>query len=172
MKKIILSLTIILLLFAACDKGCKIKRPKNVKPIDWENYNDVYDVFGNYNTLCSETKEKDRGREIMICGWIFQGIEENPFYNISRTFAIISNEEDIFLGNFSTRGTGIYVCLDYSNNNENLINSLKIKFDTTDITKKCFIKGKLSFKCLHIEKCSKAVPYIILEDMNNIYFKE
>ena len=171
MKRIILCLTALLLLFAACEKGCKIKYPKDVKPIDWENYNAVYDVFWNYITLCKEANEEDYGKDIMVCGWVFQGIEKNPFYNISRAFAIISDEEDIFFGNFSTNGTGFYVHPNYGDSNQNLIDSLKIKFDTTDITKKCFIKGKLSFDCLHTEKCSRAVPEIILEDINNINFE-
>ena len=165
--------TAILLLFATCKKSCLQKRPKDVKPIDWENYNDVYDVFWNYNTFCSETKEKDRGKEIMICGWIFHGWNEKPLRN-GGEFVVISNEKDIFEPNFSTstRGTGICVRSYYGGQNECLLDSLRIKFDTTDITKKCFIKGILIFKCLHTEKCSKAEPEIILEDINNICFEK
>ena len=72
MKRIILCLTAIVLLFTACDKGCNIARPKDVKPIDWENYNDVYDVYWNLLKFCSEPSNDD-GRYIKISGWIFQG---------------------------------------------------------------------------------------------------
>jgi len=41
MKRIILCFTAILLLFTDCNKDCIIKHPKDVKSIDWENYNDI-----------------------------------------------------------------------------------------------------------------------------------
>ena len=34
--------------FSSCQKSCIKDRPKNVKPIDWNNYNDVSTVFWNY----------------------------------------------------------------------------------------------------------------------------
>jgi hypothetical protein len=56
---IISCLTAILLLFTTCEKNCIGKRPKDVKPIDWENYNDVHTVYWNYVSLYSERKQED-----------------------------------------------------------------------------------------------------------------
>ena len=58
---IVLRFTIVLLLFAGCDKNCKIKYPKDLKPIDWENYNDVYDVIWNYTDI---KESSDMGKTI------------------------------------------------------------------------------------------------------------
>ena len=61
MKKIclLLILSLAAVLFAACGKFCLEKCPKDIKPIDWENYNSVYDVFYNYYRLCSEQRYED-----------------------------------------------------------------------------------------------------------------
>ena len=67
MKRIILYLTALLLVFFACEKSCLEKKPKDVKPIDWENYNDVYTAFWNTYSACSESKNAKR--EIMVYGW-------------------------------------------------------------------------------------------------------
>ena len=176
MKRIIIAFTALLLLFAACKEkyDCKMDHPKDLKPIDWENYNDVYTVYWNFFCFCSKVKENPLNREIMVCGWIFQGVEgKYPFDNLY--FTLISNEEDIFWWNCSTRGKGVVIrpyCKDSNGNFIDPRDSLRIKFDTTDITKKCFIKGRLGFECLNTDGCSMAVPEIILEDINNIYFEK
>jgi hypothetical protein len=68
MRKLILSFTAVFLLFVACNKNCKIKYPKDVKPIDWENYNDVYTVYWNMVHCCSETIDL-QNETIKISGW-------------------------------------------------------------------------------------------------------
>jgi ABC-type oligopeptide transport system substrate-binding subunit len=71
MKKInlLLILSFAAVLFAACEKNCIGKRSKDVKPIDWENYNDVSTVYWNYVSLYSERKQEDEGKTIKISGW-------------------------------------------------------------------------------------------------------
>jgi len=173
-------ITTLLLLFTACKKDCrkgnckddpcKIDRPKDVKPIDWEGYNSVYDVFWNYK---GTEKSSDMGKNIKIYGWIFQGIEDYEFDGYK--FALISDKEGVFLSNFSTinSGTGIYV-ISYAyfvGNNENFTDSLKNKFAINDITKKCFIKGRLFYNELYTNYCKNITPMITLEDVNDIYFE-
>jgi hypothetical protein len=172
MKKIILYTLIIILTFSACEKMCKsIKPPKDLKAIDWENYNDVYTVYGNFHTLCSETKEKYRDREILVCGWIWEpldggistslhdGISTSEFYLMED---LSKARDEQLLGNLSIP------ILYYGQTNE----ELQIKFDTSNLTKKCFVIGKLRFNCLHSGLCSKTYPVIVVNSSSdNIYFE-
>lgn len=156
----ILCITVILLSSAACDKFCGMKPPKDVKPIDWDNYNDVHTVFWNYYTLCSETKEKDRGKEIMVSGWISQGAYKSALFfveDVSKTND--NNNTPLAMGNIPI------VSIDLE---------LQNKLDTSDITKKCYVKGTLDFDCLYVMSrvCeSKSRPKINVLNADDIYFK-
>jgi hypothetical protein len=44
------------------------------------------------------------------------------------------------------------------------------KLDTSDLTKKCFIKGKLDFRRFK-RTCCVRVPVIIITNVNDIYFE-
>jgi hypothetical protein len=155
MKRIILYLTAILLLFAACDKGCKIKRPKDLKPIDWENYNDVYTVVWNYKNECRGT-EKDENKDVMVSGWVYN------FNGLSTRQFDLSDSPDV-----KTPRIMITTFLDSP------LEGLEIiyKLDTSDLTKKCFIKGKLFFYQESTNNCCRVYPLIFLNDANNIYFE-
>jgi hypothetical protein len=167
MKKLMLAFIALFFLLSACKNDCNIKYPKNIKPIDWENYNDVYTVYWNFCSLCDQRKEGDRGKEIKLCGWVFQGIDEtqSPFQDGYLGFPIISNEDDIFWWNFSTRGVGLYVKF------SNIKDSLQTKFDKTDITQKCFIKGILDYNHL-LTECCRSIPTIIIASADDIYFEK
>ena len=170
MKKRILCLTAILLLFTNCNEDCKenckeeapckIDRPKDIKPIDWENYNDVYSVFWNYRTLCSEIKEEDRGREIMVYGWVqpdWDGISVS-----ASMFALKDDRNDIIQAHVEIKTSTDKLEYDL----------IQKKLDSCDLTKKCFIKGKLDFHCLQIQGCSKSEPQMYLENVTDIYFEK
>jgi hypothetical protein len=146
MKRIVLCITALLLLFASCDKGCKIKRPKDVKPIDWENYNDVYTVYWNCYFLCSEIKDRNMHNKIMIYGWI-QNITNGSF-SLVDTFNKISS-------------ISITMCCE----------ELQTKLDTIDISKKYFVKGELLFILSNPTECCTTSPEIRVVDINDIYFK-
>ena len=160
MKRGILCLAAILLLSVACEKQCLTQRPKDVKPIDWGDYNDVYTVYWNYHTLCSETKEEDRGKEIMIYGWMQPGWDG---VSVSASmFALKDDRNDIILASIDIKT--VVNSLEYD--------SIQTKLNSCDLAKKCFIKGRLDFHCLHIQGWSKAVAGIYLENVNDIYFEE
>lgn len=170
MKQIILCLTTIILLFAACTPNCNIKKPKGVKPIDWVNYNDVYTVFWNCVRDCKEP-DNDKGREIKIYGWMFQGCHGetlNPSF-----FCVIDNEANIFANNSSV-GTSIYVRVGGNNYEEMraLIDSLKSKFASADITKKCYIRGRLFLDQQPENYCCRTAPEIIINSVDDINFEE
>jgi hypothetical protein len=158
MKKIsfliILCLTAILLLFAACDKTCGIKSPKDVKPIDWENYNSVYDVFYNYYRLCSEQRYEDSEKTIMVSGWLYRLWGG---YFILRNIPNHTNEDSEF--------PSIQLLI-YGIEKEFIA-----KIDTCDLTKKCFVKGELIFGCAEAGLCSTSAPLIIIKSVDDIYFE-
>jgi len=153
-KILFLSLVSILLLFVGCEKSCNVKAPKNLKPIDWENYNDVYTVYWNYVSLEWKSNQEDEGKTIKVSGW-------SPWWY------------DLF-----------YLC-DYAKYVDNTVRpdaiptiliicdlpGFKEKLNTCDLTKKCFVKGKLSFHVNEMGFCNKVVPVIEVIDINDIYFE-
>jgi len=151
---IISCLTAKLLLFSACDKACGTKRPKDVKPINWENYNSAYDVFYNYHTLCSEQRYEDSEKTIMVSGWLYR-LWGGDF--ILRNIPNHTNE------NLEYPWIGIET---FEVNKE-----FNAKIDTCDLTKKCFIKGKLIINCLEKGMCSTSIPEIIISNVDDIYFE-
>jgi hypothetical protein len=160
MKKLILLLTAILLLFSGCPKHCLVDSPKDIKPIDWENYNDVATLFWNYYALSSETKWEDENKEIMVYGWILNqlglGVKANNFSLLDDLDKI---QDPHPTRPFITIRT--YQAIE-----------LQSIFDTCDLTKKCFVKGKLNFGHINTSGvCNTTHPEILITDINDIYFK-
>ena len=155
MKQIILYFTALLLLFVACDKECKIDRPKDVKPIDWENYNDVYTVYWNLVHLSSEPINL-QSDTIKITGWV-----RLPLYSMEGYFNLVEN--------VSQAGK-----IPGSVSNPNIIvicpNSIREYLDTCDLTRQCFIEGLLIFEEAPLKGCKK-VPKIVITNVNDIYLK-
>jgi hypothetical protein len=159
-KKIILLVFVcaFCVVFAACKDGCMVKAPKHIEPIDWNNYNDAQNVFWNYYTVCSEIKEEDRGREIMVSGWISQGINKINLFFVKDSLHINDNNP-LHTGNIPI------VCKDPE---------LQNKLDTSNVKKRCYVKGILRFDCLHIMSrvCeSESRPKIEVSNANDIYFE-
>jgi len=48
---------------------------------------------------------------------------------------------------------------------------LQAKLDTSDLTKKCFIKGTLCLEEIITKGCCRATPAIVIRDINDIYFE-
>jgi hypothetical protein len=176
MKKIYFLLLAICLIGTACeekDKQCNnIEKPADLKPIDWENYNDAYTVYRNYYSSCGAAKREDIGKDIMIYGWIctiyrdkymlengdwlYDGVKlvDNPnFYNPNKK-------------NSLPEGTWIGIESGFP------IDEFQAKLDACDLAKKCFIKGKLGFREIEAGMCCKSLPYIHIIEIENIYFEE
>ena len=139
----------------SCKPNCDPKIPKDVKAIDWENYNDVYTVNWNYVRKCMEPNS-DIGKYIKVYGWIVGD------YPLIDPFFLVSNGEK----------TMIYVKFSYEVDYDELINSLKMKFAANDITKKCYVTGKLSLEELPDNVCCRTMPIIIINSADDIYFEE
>ena len=160
MKKIILCLTAILLLFATCDKGCKIKRPKNLKPIDWENYNDVNTVYWNCVKSCEKYSDEHEGKIVKISGWI-------DWYKEYNIFTLCDDSKN----------------LGYGSTFPSVIIKIKIPgiggvvLSNKDFTKKIYIEGRLSFGYNFFSKAEgfynspKADVIITIETLNDFYFE-
>jgi len=149
MKKIILVFTAIVLLFTACEKSCLEKKPKNLKLIDWENYNDVYTVYWNYHQECPG-KQEDENKEIMVYGWI-----KNGFMG----WELVADR------NSNPNGGNSHVILQAANQVPAII-------DSSDLTKKCFIKGILGLCNFPTNNCCHVVPLIMITNINDIYFEK
>jgi hypothetical protein len=165
MKKIILSFTAILILFLSCDKGdCEMKRPKDVKSIDWENYNDVYTVYWNYvfYNRPGKINEEDCGKDIMLCGFASNWDSRPPSAN---GFIIVDNANEY--------DPSIHIQPSFWEQDSH--KQLQTILDTGYLANmKCYVKGKLYFKNLTptMEKCQTYQPIITIDNVNDIYFKE
>jgi len=155
MKRIILHLATILLLFAACDKNClNLKeKPKNLKPIDWENYNDVNTVY--WNLYSFEGEMVPVHTEIMVYGWVHyqDGIS-------ARGFTLV-DDPNIILDTHGRPKIDV----------ENGFVELQAMFDTNYLTKRCFVKGKLFYSGITYGFCNIIEPGIYVTDINDIYFE-
>jgi hypothetical protein len=49
--------------------------------------------------------------------------------------------------------------------------SLPSKFDTCDLTKKCFVKGELRIKSYPLLYCSHLMPMVAVLNIDDIYFE-
>ena len=155
MKRIILYLTVIVLLFAACDRACKINYPKYVNPIDWENYNDIHTVYWNTIHCCDETISL-QSDTIMISGW-------KPWSY--REFSLCDDAK------YADRGLGLTAASPIISIWSKLPEFETI-LDTCDLTKKCFVKGNLSFQYgSHRQKYCRLECCIEITNINDIYFE-
>jgi len=134
----------------ACGSDCSIDKPKNLKPIDWEGWNDVYTVYWNTSMECSEASNNPIfGREINVNGYVhFNGIYSNGTYDIP---SLRDNKYDVFIHWYDPL----------------ILNVLT----EIDLTKKCYIKGKLSYSTIQT-MCCNVVPEVWIENIDDIYFEK
>jgi len=155
MKKIILLLfTAVLILFSGCEKNCLLKKPKNLKSVDWENYNDVYTLYWNFMKPCSEISEFEN-KVIKIAGWREWSSGE---YNI------VLCDDPNYCDTIFHSNSPVAI---------NIISNFSIQplLDSCDFTKKCFITGTLKFNHLKMGLCCRAEPEVFVTDINDIYFE-
>jgi hypothetical protein len=143
-------------LFIACDKTCGIKPPKDIKPIDWENYNDVGTVYWNLSGCCDDnTIKQHEGRTIKVYGWI-----RSPFS--AKGFCLIDNWNKIY---DNIQRPYIYI------ENHSYTDELQAKFDTCAHIKKCFIKGEFNVRMEKTPKGCTINPGIEVTNINDVYFE-
>jgi hypothetical protein len=169
MKKIIVCLMTVLLGLASCDKACNPKHPQDLKPIDWENYNDVYTVYWNYINKCREKSyNRNEKKKIKVYGWV----KQDPYGNNDFTHScfLINEQSEIFATNMSNC---TFVSVNLLDTNVDFQWDTIVKIDTSVITsKKCYIEGEMSFRCIGSRNCPETVCVIDVYNFDNIYYKE
>ena len=178
MKKLIIQVLILcgIALFAlSCNENknpCQIERPKNLKIIDWDNYNDVYAVYWTYNKRdLSETwVYDDTLKTIKICGYLYQGDLDTDYY--PKYFTLIDSEADISASFYPIS----YVRCEVVGNSSDVINLLNIIFAAENATKKCYVRGKpfLVATCIDGDDfgcCLFDPPIIRIYSADDVYFE-
>jgi hypothetical protein len=136
------------------------KLPKDLKPIDWINYNDVYTVYWNNINNCVEGDFSDENKKIKIYGWV-----HNPNGNkdFSHDFILIDDQSQIFAPNSSDCSIDVFL-------------EKGVKVDTNGIilNKKCYVEGKLFFMCLTHNRggAQTTVTFVRVYNSNDIYFEK
>jgi len=141
----------------SCDRDndnshCYLDRPQDLRPIDWESYNDVYTIFWTYSKLedgfAHSTREirRDTAKVIKLYGWLHQGNDSSVDIT---SLTLVGSETYIFtqleeLHNFFPLSTLPRVSLRLVSGTD-LEETLKQKFDTIDITRKLYVRGRLYF---------------------------
>jgi len=159
MKKVILYIAALFMLSVACKPNCDVKIPNGVKPIDWENYNDTYTVYWNYKgNDCSSSGKT--GLTIKMYGWIFhpQDVSAWSFYLLSDSLLVEANNPKCAM---------VWIkCFEKEE-----IGRLKAKFDTSDLTKKCYVAGKLFIDSFSNNDCCTTESEITIENADDVYFE-
>lgn len=168
MKRIILIVFGLLFLLSSCIKCREIEKPKNLKPIDWKNYNDVYDVYWNSLAYCSDVDiwAFENAEEIKIYGWISNAFNEYPAK--ASDFSLINDFSEIYAPNTS-KTSRIYIDTQFLTSEE--LEKLQAKLDMYDYEKRCFLQGDLIMSCAETTTCSKAYPVILLRNVDSVYFE-
>ena len=151
-KILLLTCCVSLIFFSSCKEyegQCsEVKIPKNLSPIDWDNYNEVYTVHWNYSGTCTKmNKNNDIGKVIKVYGWI----EQESFR--PEWFYLVDKDTNIAIHSYS------------------IADSLRDKFSTFDITKKCYITGILNIEEQPNNNCCYASPKIVITNIDNINFE-
>jgi len=137
-------------LFYGCET-CKIKYPKNLKPIDWENYNDVHTVVWNFLSECNGFDYGMQKKNIMIYGWM-------TGYSVHSGIIQIKNNSE---------NTGETLIVRITNDVEKDIYE---KLFAPNWPKKCFAKGELLLEAEYTT-CCRIVPELKVNRGEDIYFE-
>jgi hypothetical protein len=156
-----------MLVFPACEKMCKQKMPKNLKPIDWSNYNDVYTIYWNNINKCIEKNHSDiaEGEKIKIYGWVkLDPYGDNDFSYGFNGFTLIDDQSQIFAPNLiDCRHVSVVFRFEED-----------VTVDTNEIIskKRCYVEGKLYFNCQYLGRCKKTGILILVSNADDIYFEK
>jgi hypothetical protein len=150
MKKIIklITLSAILLMLAGEFISCKGKEndceiifcdpPADMKPIDWEGYNDVYSTYWNF-AINGGGNSFEQFKQFKIFGRVQQMDLSAPEGSVDRFYLYdFDYDDEPYVGDrpYLTR-------IEIRVKNTTTADSLYHKFAKTDLTKKCYIRGTI-----------------------------
>ena len=163
MKKLIIPLFCCIVLAFGCEKSKKCTGG----PIDFENYNDVNTIFKGICRYVDVDIPGKTGVRVKAMGYILSaGVNE---VNLGG-FRLMDNPEVVY-DKYMFGGKGIYyievLVPDYE-----VRALLKGKFDTCDLTRKCYLEGEVFMNpcCCDNTECWN-ITEIIVTDANDITFK-
>jgi len=178
MKKMILILLSFCMFLYSCNKNNHCvdiyeAKPKDLKPIDFENYNDVSTVYWSYLGYCSEINRSWQDREfvlnlnnyldypnqvdsVKVWGWVYE-------YFLPSTGQFFINS----IKNGGSRNKNLSVFLPVHIGNE-----LSLKLIDVTFPAKCYLYGKVLLPCLEEGTCpNKVTVSLYVNDVTNIYFE-
>ena len=142
--------------FLSCKSDfCEIKKPKDIKPIDWENYNDVYTVYWNFISDC-----------IIFGDW-----PSNGSWQLEKTIKIygLITGYSLHSGSLNFKNQDLDKSVTVSITNE-IEKEIYEKLYAPNWPKKCYAKGDLHLKPIETE-CCIVFPLIIVNSIDDIYFE-
>ena len=167
-KKALVAILCSVSLFVLSCGRTEIEKPSDVMPICWEDYNDVYHVFWNYRSRKCSTKTGTTGKTIKVFGWV-KNVNTHELLLVSDpnvpVFSSYDNSIDVY-SMYIRKGIAVLQVRLHP-----IADEAKIKLDTCDFTKKCFIQGELAVENRHSKPHCSIVPTIVLNDIDDIYFE-
>ena len=158
MKNLIFISLNICLFLCSCKKNehcVEIEKPSNLKPINFEDYNDVHTVYWNYLAYCDET-DPNPGDFIKVWGWL-----TNYYLPSTGQFFVHSQ----IAGDHRRKSLHIFLPVDEGNR-------LALKLGNTQLPVKCFIFGEVKLPCLAGGSCRKWVTVSLnVKNADDIYFE-
>jgi len=179
-KIILIILCGIALITFSCKQPCgiNIENPDEIEPIDWENYNDVYSVFWNYFKNNCHGAGYPTGKTIKVYGRIdsnslkitSEGLNPHGLHSF-----ILMDEHEHEYNNIYNY---LYEKYSYSAPHVEVFcfipDEFQEKLTSTDLTRKCYIKGELGTSILKWDvddECCFTTPNVRLYSTNDIYFE-
>jgi len=170
MKKIIICLTTCVVVsgLVSCGGECGnyFQKPANVKPIDKENYNDVYTVYWNYFDKVSlplDTEPPLSYDTVLMCGYV-------AVYGMDKSDSLLWYpkliDDSIKAMYYSNAEPEVYFY-----GIDAISDQVKILINNS-IPNKCYIKGIVEFDFIQQGACDiHSVPKLKITDIENIHFK-
>ena len=164
--KLTITLCVIIALFCSCKRTCKdIVKPSDLKPIDWNGWNDAYTVgytfYDNVENACYDFN----GDTILCYGHIARILYDNhtslkPEHLFFEGSENMKHQEWVYIGFSST-------ILQNNSERDSLI-SLLNSYSHSDT---CFVKGILKVEPQYIDPCDIVAPHIYVHSIEDICFR-
>ena len=183
---IIKMLSIFAFFVFSCTPKCDIKnimKPDDIQ-IDWENYNDVYNIFWHYfsnncrgaGNLTSDIIKVHGKIDISSFHFVRNYPDKSTYLH---SFELIDEQEheynsiyDYLYNRYDYRAFSVRVfCY-------NIADELQKKLESCDLTRKCYIKGEVSTGILgggrsegYNDDCCFTFPSVNLYNIDDIFFE-
>lgn len=163
MKTKLTLLLIAVALLYSCERrigGCAetcydIEKPANLKPIDWNGWNDAYTVYYNFHDNIEDACYDHDGDTIMCYGHVPEYWYNSPYGDFRLEVIGCLNNLEI---QFNLHG--------------NEIDSLHYMLNNSSHSDTCFVKGVLKLDDLDRECCIEVIPLITVNQIEDFYFKQ